>query len=70
MTTKSSTLKSEPPVALRLLRIKDIAERLQVSSRTIHRLVASGDLIVLRIGRSVRVSEGALQSLLTGRATD
>ncbi len=61
----TKTPKPECPVAPRLLTIKDVAERLQVSGRTIHRLVANGGLTVVRIGRAVRVSEAALKAFLT-----
>ena len=54
------------PAAPRLLTVRDVAERLQMSSRTIHRLVANGDLTVVRIGRSVRIREEALKAFLTG----
>ncbi len=57
--------KPERPAAPRLLTIRDVAERLQVSGRTIHRVVANGDLTVIRIGRAVRVSEEALKAFLT-----
>jgi excisionase family DNA binding protein len=56
---------TERPTAPRLLTIKDVAERLQASPRTIHRVVANGDLTVIRIGRAVRVSEEALRAFLT-----
>ena len=52
--------------AERLLTIKDVAERLQVSPRTVHRFIASGDISVIRIGRSVRATEEALKAFLTG----
>ena len=52
--------------APRLLTVKDVAERLQVSERTVHRLIEAEELAVIRIGRSVRVSEEALKRLLTG----
>lgn len=55
------TAPSRPP----LLTIRDVAERLQVSCRTINRLVGNGDLTVIHIGRSVRVSEEALKALMT-----
>ena len=67
MTKTLKILRPETPATPRFLRIKDIAERLQVSSRTIRRLVVSGELVVMRIGRSVRVSEAALKNFLTGR---
>jgi excisionase family DNA binding protein len=50
---------------LRLLTVGDVAKRLQVSERTVHRLIDAKELAVIRIGRSVRVSEEALQALLT-----
>ncbi len=59
----SSTLSVTKP---RLLTVGDVAERLQVSGRTVHRLINAKELAVIRIGRSVRVSEGAFQDLLTG----
>jgi excisionase family DNA binding protein len=49
-----------------LLTIQDVAERLQVSQRTVRRLIKIGKLKVFYVGRSVRVSEEALQSCLTG----
>jgi excisionase family DNA binding protein len=49
----------------RLLTVGDVAERLQVSGRTVHRLIDAKELAVIRIGRSVRVSEEAVQALLT-----
>jgi excisionase family DNA binding protein len=66
MTKTPKLPKPELPAAPRLLTIRDVAERLQVSGRTIHRLVANGDISVIRIGRSVRVSEAALKAFLTG----
>ena len=65
MIKTSKIPKSEDLAVPRLLTIRDVADRLQVSSRTIHRLVASGGLTVIRIGRSVRVSEVALKAFLT-----
>jgi excisionase family DNA binding protein len=58
-------LKSEAPMAVPLLTIRNVSERLQISVRTIHRLVANGDLTVIRIGRAVRVSEETLKAFLT-----
>ena len=49
----------------RLLTVKNVADRLQVSGRTVHRLIDAGELEVIHIGRSVRVSEAALHALLT-----
>jgi excisionase family DNA binding protein len=65
MTKIAKLPQPDRPAAPRLLTIKDVAERLQVSPRTIHRVVANGDLTVIRIGRAVRVSEEALKAFLT-----
>ncbi len=61
----SKPLKAKLPSAPSLLTIQDVANRLQVSGRTIHRLIDAGELTAIRIGRSVRVSEEALKALLT-----
>ncbi len=37
-----------------LLTVQDVAERLNVSTRTVRRLVAAGRLPCIRIGRSLR----------------
>jgi excisionase family DNA binding protein len=41
----------------RLLTVQDVATDLQLSTKTIRRLIDRGDLPVHRLGRSVRVSE-------------
>lgn len=45
----------------RLLRAKDIAEFLDVKLSRAHELMANGTLPVIRIGRSVRVSQKSLE---------
>jgi excisionase family DNA binding protein len=47
--------------------IKQVADRLAVSPRTVHRLIAQGALPVHRIGRAVRVSEDDLARFLAAR---
>jgi excisionase family DNA binding protein len=44
--------------------INAVAEALDVSSRTVRRWIANGDLIVHRIDGVVRVSDGDLRSFL------
>lgn len=68
-TKKPAKLEPTDPLSVeehRLLTLKNVAERLQVSERTVHRLIEAEELAVIRIGRSVRVSEEALKRLLTG----
>jgi excisionase family DNA binding protein len=48
--------KFSPPVA-RFLSMQELADRLSVSSKTISRWIASGDLRAHRLGRQVRVAE-------------
>lgn len=54
---------------LRLLTVRDVADRLQVSERTIRRRIASEELVVVRIGSAIRVSEAALKAFLTRQGT-
>ena len=44
--------------------IKAVAEALDVSTRTIRRWIANGDLIVHRVGGVVRIAEGDLRAFL------
>jgi excisionase family DNA binding protein len=45
---------------LRLYTVDDVAEQLGVSSKTVRRWVAAGDLPVHRLGRQLRMSEADL----------
>ena len=47
-----------------LLPVATVAQTLEVSERTVRRLIASGELPVYRIGRSVRVSQKDLDVFL------
>jgi excisionase family DNA binding protein len=50
-----------PPLALT---IGDAAKRLSVSAMTIRRLLASGQLLKVVIGRSIRVSARSVEALV------
>jgi excisionase family DNA binding protein len=45
------------PSLARFLTIKDVAERLGLSTKTVRRLIERGELRVHRFGRSIRISE-------------
>ena len=45
-------------------RVNEAAAVLQVSSKTIRRLIARGDLKAIRIGRSVRIHSSEIESLI------
>jgi excisionase family DNA binding protein len=51
-----------------MLTVYDVAERLQVSPRTVFRLLADGRLKAHRIRRSVRVAEEDFQDFLSASA--
>ena len=47
-----------------LLTLHDVADFLQVSTRTVRRLVDRGELTAFRIGRSIRVRHEDLRRLI------
>ena len=49
-----------------LLRIPEASRLLGISRSTMYQLVAKGDVQILRIGRSVRISRQALERLVAG----
>ena len=48
-----------------LLSIQSVAEVLGISTKTVRRLIAGGDLAVHRIGGSLRISEEDLRAYLS-----
>jgi excisionase family DNA binding protein len=52
-----------------LLTVEDVAARLQLSVRSIRRLIAENKLCVIRIGRSVRVRPEDLTSFVDHAAS-
>jgi len=46
---------------IEMLTVKEAAEMLRVNVKTIHKLLASGDLPHLRLGRVIRIPSQALQ---------
>jgi excisionase family DNA binding protein len=54
----------------RFYTIAEIADRLGVSTRTVHRWIANGDLVAHRLGGSLRVSESDLELFLAARRDD
>ena len=51
-----------------LLTIVNVAASLQVSTKTVRRLIDRGELDAIRIGRSIRIQPGALALLISRRA--
>ena len=69
MTTKvpSPVRKSAPPDRLRLYAVDDVAEQLGVSSKTVRRWIAAGELPVHHFGRQLRISEADLAAFIAQR---
>lgn len=57
---------SRPPA---LLTIPDVADRLQVSIKTVRRWIVSGDLPTVRLGRQIRIQPKDLDIFLRQRWT-
>jgi excisionase family DNA binding protein len=47
----------------KLLTVKQAAQRLELSSSKVYRMVWSGELYTQRIGRAVRIPESAIDAL-------
>jgi len=60
-----TTLKREAEL---LLTPQDVADRLQVSLRTVRRLIASEKIKVMYIGRLVRITQAAYDAYLADAA--
>jgi excisionase family DNA binding protein len=48
----------------RYLTLPEVAERLQVSRRTVYRWIKAGDLDAYQFGREYRITESALKDFL------
>ena len=51
---------------MRFLTVAEVAAVMRVSKMTVYRMVHSGDLPAVRVGRSFRVPEKAVQDYLRG----
>jgi excisionase family DNA binding protein len=55
---------SKPLSQMRFLTVGEIAEMMRVSTMTVYRLVHSGELPAVRFGRSFRIPESAVSSIV------
>jgi excisionase family DNA binding protein len=61
----------DPALAeMRFLTVAEVAEVMRVSRMTVYRLVHSGELPAVRVGRSFRVPERAVHEYLSAAFTD
>jgi excisionase family DNA binding protein len=56
--------------AVAFLTVTEVAAIMRVSKMTVYRLVHSGELVAVRVGRSFRVPEPAVRDYLAGARTD
>jgi excisionase family DNA binding protein len=54
----------------RFLTVQEVAELMRVSSMTIYRLINSGELPAVRVGRSFRVRDVDVDAYLESRYTE
>ncbi len=59
-----------PRSAVPFLTVAEVASMMRVSKMTVYRLVHAGELSALRVGRSFRVPERAVQDYLRDAYTD
>ena len=52
-----------------LLKIRDVAETLQLSVGMIYKLIRQGKLKILKVGRTTRVRRKSVEDLINGRRT-
>jgi len=57
---------TKKPSTMPLLSVADVAERLNVSEKTVRRQIKDGSLPTHRVGRNLRISEDDLQAYLSG----
>jgi len=60
----------EDAMARQLLTAAEVAEQLRVSTMTIYRLIRSGELPAVRVGRNYRVRVEDLTAYLEGQVVD
>ena len=56
------------PEPARLMTVAEVAHHLQVSIRTVRRLITAQELTVVRVGKAVRVRPADLLSFVTAAA--
>lgn len=57
-------------ITSRFLTVAEVARQLRVSNMTVYRLVKSGQLAAVRVGRGYRIREEDIRRYLSARYTD
>jgi excisionase family DNA binding protein len=53
----------------RLLTVREVADEIRVSTMTVYRLIKSGDMPAIRVGKHFRIRESDLSRYLTVHTT-
>jgi excisionase family DNA binding protein len=61
---------TDAPIMGRFLTVGEVARQLRVSNMTVYRLIKSGDLAAVRIGRGYRLLEADVRKYLDKRYMD
>jgi excisionase family DNA binding protein len=61
---------TDTPIMGRFLTVGEVARQLRVSNMTVYRLIKSGDLAAVRIGRGYRLLEADVRKYLDKRYMD
>ena len=63
-------VRNEPFTEARLLTVNEVADLLRVSRMTVYRLIKTGEMPALRVGRSYRLREEDVDTYLSARYTE
>lgn len=63
-------MSSDPPQRARFLTVAEVADVMRVSKMTVYRLLHSGEMPAVRVGRSFRVPQDALEHYLATAVID
>ena len=70
MPAKKRDLDAPGPAPVQFLTVAEVATMMRVSKMTVYRLVHSGELPAVRVGKSFRVPEKAVHTYLEGAYFD
>lgn len=70
MSIPGSSSATNPSLVERFLTVSEVAKHLRVSNMTVYRLVNSGQLAAVRVGRGYRIREDDVRKYLEQRYMD
>jgi excisionase family DNA binding protein len=70
MTESTEGTSGIPGMTGRFLTVAEVARQLRVSNMTVYRLIKSGNLGAVRVGRGYRIPDGDLRKYLSQRYMD